>query len=64
MFINVTSFCGDCITPLMVVGAETPLGTKIEIEVNIQSSSGGKVNILGGDSIGHYKKKEKDHKRV
>ena len=46
-------FCGDCRAPLMVVGAETPLVTKIEIKVNIQSSSGGKVNILGGDSIGH-----------
>ena len=41
----------------MVVGAETLLVTKLKIKVNIQSSSGGKVNILGGDSIGHCEKK-------
>jgi hypothetical protein len=40
----------------MVVGAETPLVTEIEIKVNILSSSRGKVNILGGDSIGHYER--------
>jgi len=59
MFINVPCFCGDCRTPLMVVGAETRLVEKIEIKVNIQSGSGGKVNILGGDSIGHCEKKKK-----
>jgi hypothetical protein len=37
----------------MVIGAETLLVTKIKLKLNIQSSSGGKVNILGGDSIGH-----------
>jgi hypothetical protein len=37
----------------MVVGAETLLVTKIEMKVNTQSGSGGKVNILGGESIRH-----------
>ena len=43
----------------MVVGAETRLVTKIEIKANMQSGSGGKVNILGGDSIGHCEGEKK-----
>lgn len=43
----------------MVVGAGIRLVKKIEIKVNIQSGSGGKVNILGGDSLGHCEKKRK-----
>jgi len=35
--------------------------TKMEIKVNIQGGSGGKVNILGGDNIGHCEGKKKVH---
>jgi hypothetical protein len=47
----------------MVVGAETLLVTKIEIKVNIQSGSGGKVNIFGGERIGHCESKKSTYKR-
>jgi len=58
-YVHKRYFCVDCRPPLMVVGAEPPLVTETEIKVNIQSSSRGKVNILGGDSIGHYEREKK-----